>query len=281
MIFERVIYGEVTVLNILVAVLICFGALILSKVLGLNIRRSFKDKVAREHLELFVKITSYTIVVIAVIWALPHIGVEPSGLLVAGGIVGLAIGFASQSIVGNLVSGLFLVIERPVKIGDMVEIDGVMGFVEDIRIISTTIRTFEGLYVRIPNETVFTAKVTNFVAHAARRFEYTVGIRYSDDADRAIEIINSTIDGHPLALKSPAPMVFVDELGDNSVNIIVRIWAPTTEWLGIKMELLWKIKSALEAEGIEIPFPQRVLWFPEKLTTEPAAPSSTDSHTTT
>ncbi len=264
MIFDMIVYGNVTILNMMVAVLIFMGALLISKILNINIRRSFKDRIAREHLELIVKILTYTIILIAVVFALPLIGVEPSGLLVAGGIVGLAIGFASQSIVGNLVSGIFLIMERPIKMGDTVEIDGIIGFVEDIRIISTTLRTFDGLYIRIPNETVFTSNVTNFVAHAARRFEYTVGIRYSDDAEKAICIIKNTIDQHPLALKNPPPQVFVDELGDNSVDIIVRVWAPSMEWFGVKMELLWKIKTAIEAEGIEIPFPQRVHWFPEK-----------------
>ncbi len=269
MILDSIIYGDVTVLNMTIAVLIFFGSLLLSKLLAINIRRSLKERIARAHLELIVKVLSYVIIIIAVIWALPLIGVEPSGLMVAGGIVGLAIGFASQSIVGNLVSGLFLIIERPVKIGDTVEIDGITGFVEDIRIISTTLRTFDGLYVRIPNETVFTSKVTNFVAHAARRFEYTVGIRYSDDADKATRIIKNTIEKHPLALINPPPQVFVDELGVNSVNIVVRVWAPTAEWFGVKMELLWKIKTAIEAEGIEIPFPQRVLWYGDTPPTQP------------
>lgn len=269
MIIDMVVYGEVTVLNIIVALVIFFGALILSKILALNMRRSFKERIAREHLELIVKLFSYIIIIIAVIWALPHIGLEPSGLMVAGGIVGIAVGFASQSIVGNLVSGLFLIMERPVKIGDIVEIDNIIGFVEDIRIISTTLRTFDGLYMRIPNETVFTSNITNFVAHAARRFEYTVGIRYSDDAEKAIQIIQETIEKHPLALKNPPPQVFVDELGDNSVNIIVRVWSPTTEWFSVKMELLWKIKTAIEAEGIEIPFPQRVLWYGDSPPAQP------------
>ena len=269
MILDRIVYGDVTLLNMVIALLIFCGALILSKMLAINIRRSLKERIAREHLELIVKVLSYIIIIIAVIWALPHIGVEPSGLMVAGGIVGLAIGFASQSIVGNLVSGLFLIMERPVKIGDTVDIDGITGFVEDIRIISTTLRTFDGLYVRIPNETVFTSNITNFVAHAARRFEYTVGIRYSDDAERATQIINSIIAKHPLALKNPHPQVFVNELGDNSVNIVVRVWTPTAEWFGVKMELLWKIKTAIEAEGIEIPFPQRVLWFGDTPPTQP------------
>jgi small-conductance mechanosensitive channel len=199
--------------------------------------------------------------VISIILVLPLIGVEPSGLMVAGGIVALAVGFASQSIIGNLVSGLFLIMERPVKIGDIVEIAGITGFVEDIRIISTTLRTFDGLYVRMPNETVFTSRITNFVFHQVRRFDCVVGIRYSDDAQKAVKIIRETISNHPLVLVNPPAQVFVDRLGENSVNIMVMVWVPTSEWFTVRMELLLQIKTALEGAGMEIPLPQRVLWF--------------------
>lgn len=258
---DLVLYGEVTVSRLLLALGIFLVSLVLLKLFSIQLRRALKDKLNREHLELLSKIFSYAIVVVALLWILPVLGVELSGLLVAGGIVGLAIGFASQRIVGNLISGLFLIVERPIKLGDQVEIDGTAGFVEDIRIISTTIRTYDGLFVRIPNETIFTSKITNYVGHVARRFEYRVGIRYEDDADKAIETIHKVIDDHPLALVQPAPIVFVDSLGENSVDIVARIWAPVTDWFAVRMELLWRIKKALKEEGIQIPFPQRVVWF--------------------
>jgi len=261
MIFDRVIYGEVTVLNISTALLIFLGALLVSKLLALNIRRSLRDRIAREHLELIVKLFSYAIIVISVILALPLIGVKLSGLMVAGGIVALAVGFASQSIIGNLVSGLFLIMERPVKIGDIVEISGITGFVEDIRIISTTLRTFDGLYVRMPNETVFTSRITNFVFYQVRRFDCAVGISYNDDAQEAIKIIRETIKNHPLVLVNPPALAFVDRLGESSVNIMVMVWVPTGEWFTVRTELLLQIKTALEGAGIEIPLPQHVLWF--------------------
>ncbi len=248
-------------------------AVIAAKAITIYLRRLLREKVAKEHLEIVAKVIYYAIIVIAVLSVLPTIGVKLSGLLVAGGIAGLAVGFASQSIIGNLISGLFLILERPVKIGNSVNIEGTGGIVEDVRIMSTTIRTFDGLYVRVPNQKVFTASITNFVANVARRFEYVVGIRYSDDADKAVEIIKSVIEEHPLALKNPAPQVFVDNLGDSAVNIIVRIWGPATEWFGIKTELLLKIKKAIEKEGIEIPFPQRVVGFANELRGQP--PTST------
>jgi len=259
MILNKVVYGSVTVLDILIAVIILLVALFVAKGISIYLRRFLKERVAKGHLEIIVKVFSYTVIIIAILAVLPTIGVKLSGLLVAGGIAGLAIGFASQSIIGNLISGIFLMIERPINIGNSVNIEGTAGIVEDVRIISTTIRTFDGLYIRVPNQKVFTASITNFVANVARRFEYVVGIRYSDDADKALTIIKNVIEEHPLALKNPAPQVFVDNLGDSSVNIIVRIWSPSTEWFGVKTELLWKIKKAIEKEGIEIPFPQRDL----------------------
>ncbi len=262
---DKIIYGNVTVLNLIVAITIIITAIIIDKLLTLHLKKSLKEKIDKAHLEVIVKIVYYVIIVIAVLIVLSILGVQPSGLMVAGGIVGIVIGFASQSIVGNLISGVFLIIERPIKIGNAVNIDGTIGFVEDIRIVSTTIRTYDGIYVRIPNEKVFTTNITNYFAHAARRFEYVVGIRYSDDADKAIKIIKDLIEAEPFALKLPQPQVFVHNLGDNSVNIVVRPWAPSTYWYNLKMTLLWKIKKTLEKNGIEIAFPQRTLWFANEL----------------
>lgn len=257
--------GDVTVYDLIVVAAVMAVATIVAKLVTTNLRRALIDKMKRDQLELILKIVYFSIILIAFVSVLPTLGLNLSGLLVAGGITGIILGFASQSVVSNLISGIFLISEKPIKIGDQVSVDGVAGFVEDIHILSTIIRTYDGLYVRIPNEKVFTSNITNFVTHAARRFEYVVGIRYSDDADKAIKVIKSVIEDHPFALKNPEPQVFVDSLGDSSVNIVVRIWAPSTEWLSVKTELLWKIKTELERNGIQIPFPQRVLWFAEGL----------------
>ena len=258
---NRVVFGEVTILDLTIAVGVFFSAIVIAKGLQIYLRKSLQDRLRRDHVQIITKVVYYLIVTVAVLFVLSAVGIDPSGLLVAGGIAGIVFGFASKSIVGNLVSGLFLLFERPVSIGEQVSIAGVSGFVEDINILSTTIRKYDGLYVRMPNETVFTSNITNLVSHVARRFEYLVGIRYSDDADQAIKIINRVIDNQTFALREPAPQAFVDNLGDNSVNIMVRVWAPVSEWYSLKMKLLWMLKTALEDNGIEIAFPQRVVWL--------------------
>jgi small-conductance mechanosensitive channel len=261
MTFDTVLYGDVTLLELIQVLLIFIIAIIFGKGLTIYLRRSLKDRVSKEYLDIILKVVYYGIVLFAILPVLHIHGVQLSSFLVAGGIAGIVLGIASQSVVGNFVAGLFLMIERPMKIGQSVNIAGTAGVIEDIRILSTTLRTFEGLYVRIPNEKVFTTEITNYVAHVARRLEYLVGIRYSDDADKAIDIIKKLHEAHQLTLKYPSPDIFVDNLGDNAVNIIVRLWVPSREWYGVKKELLWKIKMALEAEGIEIAFPQRTVWF--------------------
>jgi small-conductance mechanosensitive channel len=251
--------AQVTVGDLLKFVFILFFSVFLSRILTLYLRRSLKNKVSKDVSETLLKILQYSILIIVFISVLPLIGFNPSTLLLAGGVTGIILGFASQNIVGNLVSGFFLMVERPIKIGDQVQINDVSGYVIDIRIISTLIRTFDGLLVRIPNQQVFTTNITNIVGHPVRRFEYLIRIRYSDDADAAIKLIKDLIDKEPFALLNPSTSVFVSDLGDSSVNISVRIWAPVNEMFGIKTRILWNIKQTLEENGIEIPLPQRIV----------------------
>jgi len=251
--------APVTLGDLLKFVLILSFSVLFSRILTLYLRRSLKDKVSKDVGETVLKFLYYGTLFIVFISALPLIGLDPSGFLLAGGVAGIVLGFASQNIVGNLVSGFFLMVERPIKIGDQVEISGISGYVTDIRIISTLIRTYDGLLVRLPNQQVFTTNITNIVGHPVRRFEHTIRIRYSDDANAAIFLIKELIDKEPFALLNPSPSVFVNDLGDSSVNITVRIWAPVNEWFGIKTRILWNIKQTLEEYGIEIPLPQRII----------------------
>jgi|GEM_PF-62998 len=262
-IVDSTFYGAVTFGEILTFFAILIVAIIVAKFVSINLERGLKDKISKNHLNLLSKVVYYSIIIIGLVIALPKLSLELSGLLVAGGFLGIVIGFAAQSVVSNLISGVFLIFEQPIKIGDNVLIGDTHIIVEDIRIFSTIGRTFEGIYVRIPNEKVFTTNIVNYVANVARRFEYDVGIRYADDADQAIAIIRDLIEKEPFCLKNPGSSVYVDALGSDGVQIKVRMWAPSDVWWDVRTTMLWRIKVAIEAEGIEIPFPQRTVWFPE------------------
>jgi small-conductance mechanosensitive channel len=112
---------------------------------------------------------------------------------------------------------------------------------------------------------VFTNTITNYASTPARRFEYTIGIRYSDDATKAIALIDELIEDHTYILKNPGHQAFVDNLGDNSVNIIVKLWSPASVWYSVKLEFLKEIKTTLESNGIEFAFPQRTVWLANEL----------------
>ena len=257
--FDTVVFGEVTVLDLIVFAISVVIIVIVARIIAIYLKRTLSDRMERAELDKLVRVIQVVIILFGIWFALPSFDVDIGQLLVVGGTVGLIIAFASQKIVSNLGSGIFLLIERPVKIGDTIQIGDVEGTVNQIRILSTIVKTYEGIYVRIPNEQVFSSDITNFVANPARRFEYTVSIGYGDDAGKAVRVIRTLLQEHPFVLKNPAPSIFVSKLGDSGVEITIYIWAPSRVWWSVRTELLQKIKEALNREGIEIPFPQRVV----------------------
>jgi len=255
------IIGSVTLFDLIVFGIFVLVTVVIAKIVAIYMKKSLIDRVQQGEMEFLIKVIQGAIIVIGVYLALPSFDINLADMLVVGGTIGLVVAFASQRIVSNFGSGLFLIMERPIKPGDSINIGTVSGTVEEIRILSTIIKTHEGVYVRIPNEKVFTSDITNYVTNVARRFEYTIGIGYQSDAEKAIRIIKRLLEAHPFVLRHPAPSVFVDTLGDSSVDMRVFIWAPSRVWWSVRTEMLWAIKKALEDEEIEIPFPQRMVTF--------------------
>lgn len=252
--------------NLLTAFLVFyFSYLLAKKSKDYMIIRSSKQRLPEVQVK--AKLFYYLIVTLAFFLALNIAGFTGrlTTLLAAAGITGIILGFASQTVVANFISGIFMYFDKPLKIGDPVEVAGYSGVVHDIRILSTRIRTWDGLLVRIPNEKLFNSEIKNLQKYPARRVDITVGIAYKEDAEKAIEVIKKTLDEMPYVLAEPEPMVFVDNLGDSSVNIAVRAWAPSEKWFDVRWQIVQKVKKALDDAGIEIPFPQRVNWFAEEL----------------
>jgi small-conductance mechanosensitive channel len=268
MILDTIVYDNVTLWNLVIVGIILAVAMIITQIIHINLKKALSDRLHKNELEILLKVVRYSIIIIAVLSILPLLSINLTGVLVAGGFAGIVIGFASQSVVANLVSGIFLIVERPIKIGDQIAIEGVEGYVEDIHFFSTIVRSYDGIYVRLPNEKVFTNIISNYDVDVARRIKYTIGISYNDDAPRAIARLGDILDAYPYVLKNPAPQIYVESLGDSAVNLTAYFWAPTTEWFSVKMELLWKIKAAFDEAGIEMPFPQRVVWFGKEETAE-------------
>jgi small-conductance mechanosensitive channel len=216
-------------------------------------------------------------------------GLDLSGLFLAGGFAGIVIGFATQSLFSNLISGIFLQIDKPMKIGDPVLITGklpdVAGVVVEVTALSSRLRMFDGTYVRLPNSDVFLSEIRNFSGAAARRIELVIGVSYDSDTQKVIGIIQQSLKATPLVLVEPEPDVYVNDLSASAVNINIWCWVPFTVWFDMRKLLVEQIKGELDANGIEIPFPQQVVhvrqgrkkapyWKGAPEATPPAGPGS-------
>ncbi len=211
----------------------------------------------------FGKLLYFGILILSFLVFTSSTGVDFSGLLVAGGIFGVIIGFATQSVVSNLISGIFLMIEKPVKQGDSVELPGldISGTLIDISTFSVRIRRFDGTIIRVPNESFFTSNIRSLTSTPVRRSEVVFGIAYKEDISKATSVIEQEIrKSLPFVLMVPKPEFRIKELGDSSVNIELFAWHPREDWGEVAPKLLKVTKKALDEAGIEIPFPQRVIW---------------------
>ncbi len=264
---EMEIIGGLTVLSLLIGGIIMASGIIVAKIVKIIFFKYYAPTLPQDTAKNFGKIIYFGIILISFFVFTSSQGLDFSGLLVAGGIFAVVIGFATQSVVSNLISGIFLMIEKPAKHGDTLQIPdmGISGTLLDIGTFSSRVRKFDGTVIRIPNEKIFTSNIRSLTVSTVRRAEAMVGIAYKNDIDTAIDVIKTEIQlSMPFVLRIPEPEFRVEELGDSSVNIQVLVWHPRDDWSQAQPILLTTIKRALDKSGIEIPFPQRVIWDAEK-----------------
>lgn len=215
---------------------------------------------------LFGRLASGSILVLGFLVGLTIIfpSVTPASLFSLLGVGGVAIGFAFRDILQNLLAGILLLLTRPFRLGDQIVVGDSEGTVEDIQVRATIIRTYDNLKIVIPNADLFTGKVTVKTAYDVRRLQYDVGIGYGDDIETAKRVIHETLLGLKLIRQDPAPEVLVVDLAESSVNLRVRWWIDPPrrkDALDSQDEVLHRVKEALLAHGIDLPFPTRqVLW---------------------
>jgi len=260
---EMQIVGDLTVLSLLIGGIIMAGGVIIAKIAKLLFHKYYAPTLPKDTAKNLSKLIYFGIILISFLGFTSSQGIDLSGIMVAGGIFAVVIGFATQSVVSNLISGVFLIFEKPAKHGDTIELPdmGISGTLLDIGTFSSKIRKFDGTVIRIPNEKFFTSNIRSLTISTVRRADAMVGISYKDDIENAISVIkNEILATMPFVLHIPEPEFRVEELGDSSVNIQVLVWHPRDDWSQAQPILLTTIKRALDKEGIEIPFPQRVIW---------------------
>jgi len=222
------------------------------------VSRLMNSRSADPTLVRFLSNVVYAILLTAVILAaLDTLGLPITSLVAVVGAAGLAVGLALKDSLGNFASGVMLVTFKPFSQGDFVEVAGISGKVDEVRIFSTILTTPDNKQITIPNGLVYAEAITNYTARDTRRIDLVFGVGYDDDLKKAREVLTRICAEHPLVLDDPAPNIFVMNLGDSSVDFAVRPWAKTADYWTVWGDLLETGKAELEAAGCSIPFPQR------------------------
>ena len=231
-------------------------ARLLSKGLDRVMSRVGMELILRE----FLRNSAYVVLLVVVlVAALDALGVPTTSLLAVLGAAGLAIGLALKDSLSNIASGVMLIVLRPFRAGDAVQIAGQEGIVESVRIFQTVLRAYQNHDIYLPNSQITTAPIINFTARGQRRIDLPVGIGYGDSPAKAREVLLGLARGQGKVLAEPAPEVLVSGLAESSVELVLRAWVATPDYVAVRSDLLEAIHREFGRAGVSIPFPQRDL----------------------
>ena len=207
--------------------------------------------------QFFATLARYAILVLVVVMVLGQFGVQTASIIAAIGAIGLAIGLALQGTLQNIAAGIMLLVLRPFRIGEDVEIGAVAGRVEEIGLFATKLRAVDGIYILAPNSTLWNQPVRNATRNGVRRNDITIGIGYDDDIDLAQKTLIDLASADARVRSDPAPSAFVAALGDSAISVTLRYWTSSAQYFATKLDLTKHAKLSFDREGISIPFPQQ------------------------
>lgn len=249
---------------VLAAIILVFLGFVANKASNLLVERAVKRRGGDQHASKTAKkLTSYIIYPVTFVAAISVLGFPLASLGAAVGLIGLGLSFAVRDMIANFISGIMIMINRPFKIGDQVEVQGEAGTVRDIRIRATDIKTYDGRKVIVPNSTMYNGTVINNTAYDERRFEVIVGVGYDDYVEEAKELGMETLEEAENVESEPEPQVLVDELGGSSVNLKLRGWSKPSKANMVKSasEVTQLVKEKYDEAGIDIPYPIRTVYM--------------------
>jgi len=252
--------GLALVFNLLLFVIILFISRVLSRWVGRGteaaLRMSTKP-VSTLLQRMLVSSATSVVYLIGILIGLSQIGISLGPLLTGLGIAGFIIGFALQDTLANFASGLMILFYRPFDVGDLIDAQGIFGEVSHMSLVNTTILTLDNQTLIVPNSKIWGDVVKNVTAQKIRRVDLVFGIGYSDDINKAEEILTEIVNNHEMVLDEPETMVKLHELGDSSVNFVVRPWVNTADYWDVYWDITRSVKVKFDEMGISIPFPQR------------------------
>lgn len=249
-------------LNLLFAILILVVGLWLAKVLAKSLLNTLNKRNVDPTLSKFVTaLTRIALITFVILAAINRVGIQTTSFVAVLGAAAFAVGFALQGSLSNFASGVMLIIFRPIKVGDFIEGAGQSGTVEEVGIFVTVLITPDNKVIYIPNSKLMGDSIINYSVKDKRRVDMVFGISYSDDIDKAKNVINQIISNDPRILKEPAPQIVVSALADSSVNFNVRPWVNATDYWGVYFDITEAVKKSFDDHKLSIPFPQRDVYI--------------------
>ncbi len=236
----------------------------LSAILANALSRWLRGRKVDEEVGLLLaRLTRWGLIGLTIAMALQQVGFQISAFLAGLGIVGFTLGFALQDVSKNLVAGVLLLLMQPFDMGDLIEVQGYTGIVEDVNLRATELRTLDGRLVLIPNADVFTSSIVNFTRTPRRRVSVEVGVAYDSDLEKVRQVALDAVRGLPHVLAEPEPFVWFHTFGDSSINLTVYFWIEAHKIVPpeAQSQAVQAIFDAFNAAGIEIPFPIRTVYL--------------------
>jgi small conductance mechanosensitive channel len=250
--------------SLILKVFLFFVLLVVFRILSRVARKVVRKAISRSRLQVSVllertalSVTGGVVMIFGVLVALSQLGFEVAPLLAGLGVVGFIVGFALQDTLSNFASGVMILLYRPYDVGDLIETAGAMGKVENMNLVSTTILTVDHQTLVIPNSMIWGNVIKNVTAQTERRIDMVFGIGYADDIPHAERVLTEIVESHDQVLDDPEPVVRLHNLGESSVDFVVRPWVKTDDYWDVYWDITREVKIRFDAEKISIPFPQR------------------------
>lgn len=244
-------------MKIIAAVVIIVVGLWISKIIkNCFVKTLQKKEVDPTLVGFFASMLHGGLVIFVVISAISKLGVQTTSFVAVIGAAGLAVGLALQGSLSNFAAGILLILFKPFKVGNFVKAGGEAGVIVEVGIFTTEMKTPDNVQIIIPNATIMGSAITNVSAHPTRRIDMTLGVGYGDDLNKAKQIMEDLLSTDERVLKDPVVTIAVANLGDSSVEFVIRPWVNSADYWAVKSDFIKAVKEKFDAEGISIPYPQ-------------------------
>ena len=248
--------------------------IILITILTATVKKLLPKKLSQQRKMLVNRFVSYSAVVMLFMVIVSELDINLAAIFGAAGVIGIIIGVASQTSIGNIVSGFFLVSEKSFELGDLIRIGDKTGTVYSIDLLSIKIKTLDNLLLRIPNQTVISSELINITKFPIRRMDFDINVAYKEDLGKVKSVLERIVKQNPLCLDEPEPLITFKAFGDHGIHILLGVWFEKANFLKVKNSVFQDIKSTFDTEGIEIPFPHLSIYAGEATKPFPFADKS-------